>query len=604
MKILGEFYDLLKSRISISSIISSHVALKRKAGEYIGLCPFHSEKSPSFTVNDAKRFYHCFGCGAHGDVIKFVSDISGLSYKDSAIKLANDCGIELPKLNKQHAKLYEETEQIIEVLQLAKDFFVSSITKDVTTYLKSRDITTSAIKDFEIGFAPNTKALQKFFDGKSIPLMMLEKAGLVGKNDDGNIYSVFRDRIMFPIKNSYSKVIGFGGRTITGSMPKYLNSPETIVFKKGEVLYGENTAISAACKKNYVIVVEGYLDLIALNICGFKETVATLGTAVTVAHIQKLWNVSDEIVICLDGDEAGIRAQKRLIDTALPLISSNKRISFMQLPTGSDPDNIVLRDNSGTFQKLLDERLNLSGFIWHTEYLNTNPHSPELRAQLEVKLNNYSKQINDKVLAASYRSFFKNQLWSNLTKQSQHTNNISTQKQGNANSTYDLQSINYSEIEIIEYSLCAILIHFPIIICDESVKNFVLGMDFTILILKDFVEWLIDIVTVTGIGNCDICAISNVAKDTRFYDTFLLLSDTKLGFLSSIEFYHKIDNADPLLLFEILRKQHQLSSLKLEYVSVLSSQNDDVLTKAMLYKTEIQRTSLELQKLNASFFND
>ncbi|MGI4776488.1 MAG: DNA primase, partial [Janthinobacterium lividum] len=263
MKIPLDFYELLRNRISLSEVIKRKVSLTRKAREYVGICPFHQEKSPSFTVSDFKKFYHCFGCGAHGDVVKFISQSDGLSYKDSAIKLANDYGIELPKLTKEQELFYEEANQIHNILELAAEFFQNLHTPKTLNYLNKRDIDAEIIAQFGLGFAPGAGSLQKFFDSKSVPLINLMNAGLAGRREDGRIYEIFHERIIFPIRNVYSKVVGFGGRVLGDALPKYINSPETLVFKKGETLYGENVAISAAFKKNYIILVEGYLDVIA-----------------------------------------------------------------------------------------------------------------------------------------------------------------------------------------------------------------------------------------------------------------------------------------------------------------------------------------------------
>ena len=278
VKIPLEFYDLIRYQINISDIVRQKVNLNKKGSEYTGLCPFHIEKSPSFTVSDAKKFYHCFGCGAHGDVIKFMSQLSGLSYKEAAIKLANDNNIPLPKLTKEQEHIYEESDEIYNILELAVEFFTNSHNEYTLNYLNKRGIDEKIIQQFSIGFAPGGNKLQQYFDSKSIPLLSLVKAGLAGKREDSRIYEVFHDRIIFPIRNIYSKIVGFGGRVITDIQPKYINSPETLVFKKSDILYGENVAITASYKKNYAIIVEGYLDVIALHKAGYIESLASLVT--------------------------------------------------------------------------------------------------------------------------------------------------------------------------------------------------------------------------------------------------------------------------------------------------------------------------------------
>jgi DNA primase len=341
MKLPNDFFETIRASIVVSSVVRQRVALTKRGVEYTGLCPFHSEKSPSFTVNDIKRFYHCFGCGAHGDVIRFVSETSGLKPKEAAIKLAEENGIEVPKLSKAEEKLYEEIDQIHHILNLAAEFFHKNLNEKTISYLKSRDIKDATVNAFFLGYAPNDKSLTKYLEKHKIPLMMMNKAGLVSKGEDDKVYEVFRDRLMFPIKNIYGKVIGFGGRTMSDANPKYLNSPETIVFKKNETLYGEDKAMAESYRQGSMIVVEGYMDVIALQKNGFENVVASLGTAVTNNHITKLWRSCDEIIMCLDGDEAGIKASQKVVDLSITQVNHNKSISFILLPNKQDPDDIL-----------------------------------------------------------------------------------------------------------------------------------------------------------------------------------------------------------------------------------------------------------------------
>jgi len=279
MRIPLEFYSQLRDIIRISDIVRLRIILTKKGNEYIGICPFHTEKTPSFTVNDSKKFYHCFGCNAHGDVIKFISENSGISYKDAAINLANDNGITLPSISSVQEKHYEELDYIHNILDLAAQFFISQLNDNVIKYLTIRGISSKTIQEFSLGFAPRGSELKNFFEQKSMTLKDLLKAGLVGKKEDGKIYEIFNKRIIFPIKNVYNKIVGFGGRSINDSnTPKYINSPETLIFKKGEIMYGENIATSYSYKDNFLIIVEGYMDVIALHQAGFKHAVASLGT--------------------------------------------------------------------------------------------------------------------------------------------------------------------------------------------------------------------------------------------------------------------------------------------------------------------------------------
>ncbi|MFP3017878.1 MAG: DNA primase [Candidatus Tisiphia sp.] len=590
MRIPLEFYELLRTRINLSDVVRQKVVLTKKSGNYLGLCPFHVEKSPSFTVNDAKKFYYCFGCAVHGDVIKFVSNFSGLSYKEAAIKLANDYGIELPKLTAAQQKLYEESDELFDILEMAERFFTSQLSQEVCSYLHDRGISKEAIKEFSIGFAPPAKALQKFFEKKSISLKKLQKAGLVGKRDDGTIYEIFYNRIIFPIKNVYNKVVGFGGRVLGEGLPKYLNSPETILFQKNETLYGENNAISVAYKKNHSILVEGYLDVIALHQAGFKEAMASLGTSVTENHLQKLWRAGDEIVLCLDGDIAGIKATHRVINLVLPLINGNKKISFVVLPSGSDPDDIINKDGAGSFTQIFDKRINLSEMIWRSEYEGKIFSTPEDKAILEKNLGDYCKQIKDKLLSNNYYRYFKDQIWQNLIKRQ----NKVTITSSNITST----TPNYSEIEILEQTFCIILVKFPEMTKKQEIKDFLSTLNFQNKMLEAFRDWYFAEIISNDI--LDQENIIGLAEKTGFYDTFSVLSKSNNLFL---DLSFNKDDIDSDLLWQWLHKKHHLVLLKQEYTSIIQNGSDEELKKAILYREEILKISKEIYNLNESFTN-
>ncbi|WP_341763652.1 DNA primase [Candidatus Tisiphia endosymbiont of Beris chalybata] len=593
MKIPLEFYEFLRNRINLSDVVRQKVTLTKKSGNYLGLCPFHLEKTPSFTVNDNKKFYYCFGCSVHGDVIKFVSNTNGLPYKEAAIKLANDYGIELPKLTVAEQKLYEESDELFNILEMAERFFKSQLTQEVLDYLLKRGINKDTIEKFSIGFAPTGKALQKFFEQKSISWLKLQKAGLVGRREDGTIYEIFYNRITFPIKNIYDKIVGFGGRIINDGLPKYLNSPETIIFQKNEILYGENYAINAAYKQNFSILVEGYLDVTTLYQAGFKEAVASLGTAITENHIQKLWRAADEIIICLDGDEAGIKATKRVINLVLPLINGSKKVSFITLPPASDPNDIINKEGAKAFSQLLDQRINLSEMIWHFEYQGKNFSTPENKAILERDLENYCKQIQDKLLSTHYYRYFKDQIWQNLIKVS-NKNYIKNSKITNIK----LSGAEYTEIEILEQVFFIMMVKFPEITTQSEIKDFLLILNFQDNILNDFRDWYFDKVVNNEIFDKE--NIINLIEKTSFYNTFLILLHSNNLFL---ELAFNKNDIDPYLLWQLLYKKYHLILLKQEYTSIVQTASDEELKKATLYREEIIKISKELYTLNESFTN-
>ncbi|PCJ27331.1 MAG: DNA primase [Rickettsiales bacterium] len=620
MQISLEFYNHLRELVPVSEIVRKRLLLTRKGKEYLGICPFHNEKTPSFTVNDIKRFYHCFGCSAHGDVIRFVSEINGISYKDAAIKIAGENGIELPKVSKAQEKRYEESEQIYNILELASQFFASNLNNDITKYLDKRGVSAESIKDFSIGYAPGGKQLEEFFARKSIDLKDLLKAGLVGKKDDGRIYQIFNKRIMFPIRNIYNKVVGFGGRVIGDSLPKYINSPETLVFKKSDTLYGENIATGHSYKDNYSIIVEGYMDVIALHQAGFKQAVASLGTSVTENHLQKLWRSGDEIISCLDGDTAGMRAAARLINNALVHIAHNKSVSFIELPKGSDPDDLLKASGSKGFSDLLQRRTQLSEMIWKNEYAGKSFNSAESRSALEQKLEDYSAKIEDRTLKANFRRYFKDMIWNNLVrkKKSNYNNNHGNNGNYSNNNSYGnnngynynnnnktiskelLASKEYSEMEFLEYSICAYMLKFPEIIKkvheDETLPNLMLENRE----LDEFKNWIFDIITREE-GSADQLIRENV-ENTGFYDTYLVLSASDTLFLDSLSLNKS--NIDQEKVFEWLYKKHYLLLLKKEYMNTLNSKASEEQSKSSSYMEEIQAISKHLAQLSDDFINN
>jgi len=344
MRFEKHFIDDLRRRISITDIVGSVVNLKPKGrGEFLGLCPFHSEKTPSFTVSENKGFYHCFGCGVHGDALRFLTDHKGLTYPEAIKEAALLAGVELPKPTEYNAQKQQKIDDSLELMEVATKWFQENLKsnagKQALSYLKNRGLTDRTIEKFRIGFVANEwEGLKSHLSKLGANEDLMEANGLISKNESGKVYDKFRNRIIFPIFDSTSKPIAFGGRIIEEdtNAPKYLNSPETDLFKKGYVLYGYNFARDTAYKKSQMIAVEGYMDVIALHQAGFKNVVAPLGTAVTENHIRHLWKVCDEPVFCLDGDSAGLRAMMRLAENHINMLVPGKTMKFVLLPEGKD----------------------------------------------------------------------------------------------------------------------------------------------------------------------------------------------------------------------------------------------------------------------------
>jgi DNA primase len=359
------FIQELLGRIDIVEVVDRHVKLKRAGANYVACCPFHSEKTPSFTVSPAKQFYHCFGCGAHGTAIGFLMEHGGLGFVEAVKDLAQSLGMKVPEVRSEAAqRRAEQGVTLYEVLLQAAQHYRARL-KDAPqaiAYLKQRGLSGDIAKRFGIGYAPEEwqglAAAFSDYGGRA-----LAEAGLVKASEDGRRYDVFRNRIMFPIVDARGNVIGFGGRILGEGEPKYLNSPETPVFEKGRELYGLYQARRAIRDAGRVLVVEGYMDVVALAQAGIEYAVATLGTATTALHVQKLLRQADEIVFCFDGDAAGRRAAWRALETSLAQLADGKEARFLFLPEGEDPDTYVRKHGRSAFEGLLGKSVPLSRFL-------------------------------------------------------------------------------------------------------------------------------------------------------------------------------------------------------------------------------------------------
>jgi DNA primase len=425
MQFSKSFPDELRSQINTSDVVGKKVALKKKGKEYSGLCPFHNEKSPSFSVNDQKGFYHCFGCGAHGDIIGFTMQIEGLGFKDAIVKLANDYSIKIPIIvnEEQDQKQQEKVDQDYLLLETVCQFFENNLFSAngslALKYLYQRGLNNSHIKKFRLGFSPDSyELLLTHLKSKGFSDAQLLASGVIAKNNSGKLYDKFRNRIIFPITNNKGKIIAFGGRILGDGQPKYLNSSETELFKKGKNLYNLSNAKKAIYDQKFVVIVEGYMDAISLSINGLENVVAPLGTAVTTDQLQILFKTTSDIVVCLDGDLAGVNAMRRTIDLALPIINSQNLIRFALLPNGVDPDDFVQRNGQLAMQKLLQNADNLSKVLFdfeaqdlHLDYNDGASVAPEKKARLEEKLFQKINLISDPNSKKYFLQYYKNLLF-------------------------------------------------------------------------------------------------------------------------------------------------------------------------------------------------
>jgi DNA primase len=389
----SSFLQDLVSRVDLVELISRHVTLKKGGANYLGLCPFHGEKSASFTVSPSKQFYHCFGCGAHGDAIRFLVEHLGMGFVDAVRDLSQQVGLRLPESDEtpeqraEAARRREKRSTLASVLEQAARHYRGQLkaTPRAIDYLKQRGLTGDIAARFGLGYAPDSwKGLASAFAEYADPL--LEESGLVivhrESDEEQRRYDRFRDRIMFPIRSVQGDVIGFGGRVLDRGEPKYLNSPETPVFSKGRELYGLFEARVDIRSKGYALVVEGYMDVVALAQSGFANAVATLGTACTSDHALKLFRFTDSVVFSFDGDAAGRRAALRAMEAALPLATDTRTLRFLYLPAEHDPDSYVRELGAEAFEKAVAQAIPLSVQLVEAARDGDSLDSAEARAQM------------------------------------------------------------------------------------------------------------------------------------------------------------------------------------------------------------------------------
>lgn len=427
MSIPPRFMNELRDRLVLSEIVGRKVKLARAGREYKGCCPFHHEKTPSFYVNDDKQFYHCFGCGAHGDVIGFTMEHDNLSFIEALEVLAAEAGMQVPQQSPQDVARAREEKNLYTLIDEAAKFFTEQLTPEIWSYLTDRGVSDRLAELFRLGYAPpDGRALIGHLTARGYTVPQMVEAGLVRKSQkNGEPYSFFRDRVMFPVTDRRGRVVAFGGRvlpehirpvpTAGNKPPKYINSSDTPLFHKGRMLYSEAHARQAAGDDQPVIVVEGYLDVMACFEAGFRGAVAPLGTALTEEQILSLWKMipgeQKLPILCFDGDDAGRRAAARAADRLLPLLKPYHSALFAFLPQGQDPDSLIKSQGKKAFQAVLDSALPLVDFIWSNQTAGRRFETPESRAGLAAWLEAEAARIPDRTVQQYYRQIFRDRLY-------------------------------------------------------------------------------------------------------------------------------------------------------------------------------------------------
>jgi DNA primase len=410
MRFTPQFLDDLRARLPVSEVVGRRVKLKRAGREWKGLSPFQQEKSPSFTVNDQKGFYHDFSSGKHGDIISFLMETEGVGFTEAVERLATMAGVSLPAATPDAARHEQRRKTLHDVMELAAKFFADTLSSrngaKARGYLADRAISPAVQLQFRIGYAPGERfALKEHLGSQGIPVEDMVEAGLLVAGDDIPVpYDRFRDRVMFPITDLRGRVIAFGGRALEKDVPaKYMNSPETPLFHKGDNLYNLAAARLATHNGAPLVVVEGYVDVIAMVGAGFAASVAPLGTALTENQLALLWKMADEPILCFDGDKAGQKAAWRAADLALPHLKPGKSLRFALLPEGQDPDDLARSGGRVAIEEVISAARGLSDVIWSREVEGGSFATPERRAALESRIGELSNGIRDEVVRRYYR---------------------------------------------------------------------------------------------------------------------------------------------------------------------------------------------------------
>ncbi|MCX7305139.1 MAG: DNA primase [Hyphomicrobiales bacterium] len=419
MRFEPNFLDEIRDRVPISSVVGARVSWDRKKtnasrGDYWACCPFHGESTPSFHCEDKKGRYHCFGCQVSGDHFRFLTELEGLSFPEAVERVAGLAGVPMPARDERAEAREKQRASLTDVMEMATQFFQDQLQSAAgaraRAYLRDRGLTPATQQSFRLGFAPESRnALKEFLASKGVEKAQIEACGLVRHGDDIPVsYDYFRDRIMFPIPDSRGRIIAFGGRALSAdALAKYMNSPETELFHKGNVLYNFVRARKALARGGpggggSVIAVEGYMDVIALAQAGFENAVAPLGTALTENQLELLWRMSAEPVLCFDGDAAGMKAAWRAADMALPAIQPGRTARFALLPEGKDPDDLVRTEGAEAFRQVLADARPLADLLWMRETSGGVFDTPERKAELEKTLRELTGRIKDENLRFHY----------------------------------------------------------------------------------------------------------------------------------------------------------------------------------------------------------
>jgi DNA primase len=467
MKFPKEYLEEIKQRIKVSDIVGASVQLKRRGREFVGLSPFSKEKTPSFTINDEKGFYHCFSSGEHGNIFDFLVKVEKLNFGDAVRKLAAKAGMPAFKFTKENIEVENKRKKYDEILTIALQHYQKNFSENdsVKKYAHGRGLTQEILSTFKIGYSGEYGLNVSLFSGFN-QKELIESGVFFHDEKNNKLIDRFKNRLIFPIFDYNNKVIGFGGRALSQNyLAKYINSPETEFFKKGFNLYNLNNAKNENKQSGIVFVVEGYMDAISLYQAGFKNVVATLGTAMTESHLNLVWRYFNDPVVCFDGDRSGQNAAHKISEKLIAYMKPNYSLSFLILPNGFDPDSFVRKNGRNNFESLLDQKIDIGNFIFENNLQDLQSEQPEERAGFEKKIMDLCLLIQDSTVKKHYISFFKNKIFEQFS--SRKAKNL---KPLNKTKELTRKITRYSSFELKEFSLMYFFLNNIQILKDQSEK--------------------------------------------------------------------------------------------------------------------------------------
>jgi DNA primase len=467
MKFPKEYLEEIKQRIKVSDIVGASVQLKRRGREFVGLSPFSKEKTPSFTINDEKGFYHCFSSGEHGNIFDFLVKVEKLNFGDAVRKLAAKAGMPAFKFTKENIEVENKRKKYDEILTIALQHYQKNFSENdsVKKYAHGRGLTQEILSTFKIGYSGEYGLNVSLFSGFN-QKELIESGVFFHDEKNNKLIDRFKNRLIFPIFDYNNKVIGFGGRALSQNyLAKYINSPETEFFKKGFNLYNLNNAKNENKQSEIVFVVEGYMDAISLYQAGFKNVVATLGTAMTESHLNLVWRYFNDPVVCFDGDRSGQNAAHKISEKLIAYMKPNYSLSFLILPNGFDPDSFVRKNGRNNFESLLDQKIDIGNFIFENNLQDLQSEQPEERAGFEKKIMDLCLLIQDSTVKKHYISFFKNKIFEQFS--SRKAKNL---KPLNKTKELTRKITRYSSFELKEFSLMYFFLNNIQILKNQSEK--------------------------------------------------------------------------------------------------------------------------------------